>query len=105
MVTPRRWRRYAAPALAIFAVLVAVLLGAITQRQKDKDVRDLPPGARAQIFQQSLTEVRSTCIEAYAQRGPLREHCIDQARFLMLFPECGSECRTAANVVLPHAHR
>ena len=105
-VKPTRGRKaYLVPFLGVLALaLVALLIGAIL-RSQDKAVRAVPPEARAQIFQQSLKELRSTCLESYAAQGPLRQHCIGQAKFVLLFPECGPECQKAATAVLPHAYR
>jgi hypothetical protein len=103
---PRRVRHpHAIPTLMILALLLVGLVIVVAQNREQEFTRDLPPEARALIFRQSLVEVGSTCVETYAARGPLREHCIEQARFILQFPECGPECRTVANTVLPHAHK
>jgi cytochrome b pre-mRNA-processing protein 3 len=102
---PHRWRSRLIPVLAVLAVVLFGLFIAITQSRKQETVRDLPPPARAQIFRQSLTEVRSICLESYAARGALHDHCIEEAQFVLLFPECDPGCRATASAVLPHAHR
>jgi len=100
-----RWRSRLIPVLAVLAVVLFGLVVAITQNRKQETVRDLPPEARAQIFRQSLTEVRSICLESYATRGALHDHCIEEAQFVLLFPECDPGCRATASAVLPHVHR
>ena len=103
---PRRdWHPHSIPVVMILALVLVALLIVVAQNREQGFIRDLPPEARAHMFHQSLTEVRSTCVETYAAHGPLREHCVEQARFILRFPECGPECRTVANTVLPHAHK
>ena len=101
----RDWHPQTIPVLMILALVLVGLLIVVAQNREQGFIRDLPPETRAHIFQKSLTEVRSTCVETYAARGPLREHCVEQAHFILRFPECGPECRSAANTVLPHAHK
>jgi hypothetical protein len=104
--TPTRGRnRYRVLGLVILALAVLALLIGVIRSSRDRAVRQVPGEARAQLLQQSLQELRSTCLESYASRGPLREHCIGQAKFVLLFPECGTECQKAAGAVLPHAYR
>ena len=102
---PRRWRSRLIPVFAVLAVVLFGLFIAITQSRKQEAVRDLPPEARAQIFRQDLSELRSICLESYAARGALHDHCIEEAQFVLLFPECDPGCRATASAVLPHAHR
>ena len=102
---PEPARSYAVPIFAFLALLVVGILFGLTQVQQGGSIAALPAGARAQLFRDSLAEVQSTCLEPYAARGSLRDHCVEQARFVLRFPECGPECRRAANAVLPHAHR
>lgn len=101
----RRWRSLLIPTVAALALILSGFLIAIAQNQRREALRNLPLERRAQLFRQSLTEVGSTCLESYAAQGALRDHCIEQAHFVLMFPECGPECRSAANAVLPHAHR
>jgi hypothetical protein len=99
------WRSYLIPLLAVLGLVLLGLFIAIKQNRRQETVRDLPAQARAQIFRQSLTEVRSICLESYAARGALHDHCIEEAQFVLLFPECDPGCRATASAVLPHAHR
>jgi hypothetical protein len=100
-----RWRPRAIVLLAVLTVLLAGLLVALAQYHKGQAIRSLPAESRAQLFSHSLTELRSICLQGYATRGPARAHCLEQAHFVLHFPECGSDCRTAAKAVLPHAYR
>jgi hypothetical protein len=99
-----RERSFAIPALVVLALMLLGLVVAITQHRADA-LFDVPLEARELIVRRSLLEMRSTCRESYAARGPLRDHCIEVARFVVRFSECRSECQAAVNAVLPHAHR
>lgn len=100
-----RWRSRAMVVLAVLTVLLAGFLVATAQIHKGASIRKLPLESRARIFSQASAELRSICLEDYAARGPVRDHCIEEARFILRFPECGRECQAAANAVLPHAYR
>ncbi len=102
---PQRWRSHLIPLVAVLGLMVFGLVIAVTQNRKQETVRDLPSQPRTQIFRQSLTELRSICLESYAIRGALRDHCVEEAQFVLLFPECDHGCRATASAVLPHAHR
>jgi hypothetical protein len=84
--------------------LIGVLIGVVQLRREDA-IRELPAPARTQISQESVRELRSVCLESYAVHGPLRDHCVEEARFVLLLPECGPDCRNAANAVLPRSRR
>lgn len=102
---PRSRRSIAVPIGVGIALVVAGLIVAIAQNQKAAAIRNVPPAARGAIFEESLSEVKSTCLQSYASKGPLRDLCLDKARLILLFPECDPGCRVAANAVLPHAHK
>ena len=97
----RRPRPYLAPALLFLGLVVATVTFGVVLKQKADAIRALPNEVRAQIMGHALAELRSLCVEDYGRREPLRAHCIEQARFVMLLPECGPDCRAAATVVLP----
>jgi hypothetical protein len=46
-----------------------------------------------------------TCGLPDATEGALRDHCVEAARFVLLFPECKDACVDAARALLPHARR
>jgi hypothetical protein len=85
--------------VAVFALLIWV-----HQREGERQVREMPQDARLTLYTQVLAQVQS-CRDVSATTGPLRDHCTDQARFVLLFPECVGSCQRAAYDVLPHAHR
>jgi hypothetical protein len=91
--------------VALCLLLVAGVLSLTGEQRDRRQLVDLPEATRAQLYTQVLSEVQSVCREVEAASGPLRDHCVGQARFVTLFPECDSACRRAAYVVIPHAHR
>jgi hypothetical protein len=100
-----RPRSHALPVAVILGlVVVGVLIGAAEIR-REQAIGALPPQARIRILGETVRELRSVCLEGYAANGPVRDHCIDEARFVLLLPECGPDCRTAANAVLPRTRR
>jgi hypothetical protein len=84
-------------------VLVAVV--AISRAELVKSVRNLPAADRAALYHRTLTDLDSTCTAPEAHDGALRDHCLRQAEFLTLFPDCDRRCQQLAASVLPHARR
>ena len=89
----------------VVAGLVFVAAVAVTTGDPGANIRDLPAGARAPLYQRALEDVKSACALPAAHQGALRQHCLRQAQFLTLFPECDAACQRTAASVLPHAHR
>lgn len=96
----RALRFYAIPLLAVLALVLIRVALPIRRSFDARAMEAVPADVRARLFDVSLAEVRSTCLQGHAARGPLRAHCVAQARFVELLPECGPECRAAAAVVL-----
>ncbi|HLK92141.1 MAG TPA: hypothetical protein VKZ18_19770 [Polyangia bacterium] len=92
-------------AAAISGGLLFVAIVALSQLDLGGKIRDLPPAARGDVFRRSLDDVQASCTLASARDGLLREHCLAQARFVLLFPECDAHCRALASSILPHARR
>ncbi len=84
-------------------MLVAVV--AISRAELVRSVRNLPAADRAALYHRTLTDVETTCTALEARDGALRDHCIRQAEFLTLFPDCDARCQQLAASVLPHARR
>ena len=78
---------------------------AISRAQLMKSVRNLPAADRAALYHRTLTDVDTTCAVPEARDGALRDHCLRQAEFLTLFPDCDARCQRLAASVLPHARR
>jgi hypothetical protein len=77
----------------------------ISNRNDAAGLRALPAATRAALLTRSLNELRTVCLDPAAAAGNLRDHCVEQAQFILQFPDCGDACRRAGAVILPHAHR
>jgi len=93
------------PVLGTLAVLLGLAYVLATPRREAAQLRQLPDGAREALYQRTLAETSSLCRLPAAASGVVRDHCLEEARFLLMFPECDRDCRFAAGSVLPHAHR
>jgi hypothetical protein len=65
----------------------------------------VPPAIRVAEYGRALADTEASCTRPEAADGPLRRHCLDQAQFLILFPECDARCRGLAESILPRARR
>ena len=92
-------------ALAIGLVALTGAYVAGRQHSRLQEVRSLAPDARASMFARALDDVKTTCAAVDATDEVLRDHCRDQAAFLVMFPECDAACESLAAAALPHAHR
>ena len=68
-------------------------------------IRSLPPAERARIYERALGDTETSCTTPEAGAGALHDHCLHQAEYLVLFPECDSRCQNLAQAILPHARR
>ncbi len=93
--------------LAVAAGLVVLIAAFVAGRQHSRlqEVRSLAPDARASIFARALDDMKTTCASVDPADEVLRDHCRDQATFLVMFPECDAGCESLAAAALPHAHR
>ena len=96
-------RGWWAPAL-VGAGLALVAVVAVSRAQLVKSVRNLPAADRAALYHRTLTDV-DACTAPGAREGALRDHCLRQAEFVLLFPDCDARCQQLATSVLPHARR
>jgi len=93
---------------ALALVAAAVALGAaivLTQVRTVGSIRGLPPAQREALYRRALEDAGNACATPEARAGALREHCVRQAEFLRLFPECDGRCQTLTWSILPHARR
>ncbi|HEX4405934.1 MAG TPA: hypothetical protein VH560_13950 [Polyangia bacterium] len=101
----RRWGGLGA-ALFIGLTIAAVGgLGLYCETRARVDIAALSPVERAEIFTRTRDDLARTCGLPDATAGALRDHCVEAARFVLLFPECGEACADAARALLPHARR
>ena len=101
---PSRWRS-AWPVLLGVGLLAVLAYQLAQPRRGASQIRALGSEARTELFQNTRREVTTVCGAPSAQSGALHDHCVEQAQFLMLFPECDEDCRMVARSVLPHARR
>lgn len=99
----RQKRSFLALVVGLLALTAAYVAG--RQHSRLQEVRSLAPDERASIFARALDDVKTTCAAVDAADEVLREHCRDQAAFLVMFPECDAACESLAAAALPHAHR
>ena len=100
---PRRRSWWALVLVVAGLVLVAVV--AMSRAELVKSLRNLPAADRAALYHRTLTDIDTTCAVPEARDGALRDHCLRQAEFLTLFPDCDARCQRLAASILPHAHR
>jgi hypothetical protein len=77
----------------------------LSRSQEVAGLRTLSAEARRILVTRTVDELGTICRGTAAASGSLREHCVDQAHFVLLIPECGDACQRAAVGVLPHAGR
>jgi hypothetical protein len=87
----------------VTALTLALLIVALTwiEQRAEQSIRGLPPAVRQDLYERALKEVQGVCLQPVAAQGALREHCLEQARFLQRFPECTGDCQATASHVLP----
>jgi hypothetical protein len=95
-------------------IVLAMLIGglglfwagtALSLREDATGIRELPAQVRRGLYTRTLDEVETLCRQESASAGSLRDHCVEQARFVMQLPECTEDCRHAAAMIMPHARR
>jgi hypothetical protein len=88
------------------AAFVALVTGmGIGHWQGIDRLRALPDGVRTAAYRRALSDIAETCSRPEAENGPIREHCLEQAQFLIVFPECNGDCRRLVDPILPRARR
>ncbi|HEX3901418.1 MAG TPA: hypothetical protein VH853_01135 [Polyangia bacterium] len=87
------------------AGLLLVTVVAVSHARTVESVRSLPAADRAALYHRSLEDVDRSCTTSDARDGALRDHCLRQAEFLTLFPECDAGCQKLTASILPHARR
>ena len=90
----------------LFVGVITLIAGlAVGQWRSATSLRDIPEVVRVAQYRRALADAEETCTRPEAAEGPLRGHCVDQARFLILFPECDAHCRSVVEAILPRARR
>jgi hypothetical protein len=55
---------------------------------------------RQGLYQRALDDVKAACTAPAAGTGFVRQHCVEQARFLQQLPECTGDCLAVTRGVL-----
>jgi len=103
--TPEPRRRGWWALLLVLAGLVLVAIVALARAEKVEAIRALPAADRTALYHRTMTDLDTTCAVPAARDGALRDHCLRQAEFLTLFPDCDARCQQLATSILPHARR
>jgi hypothetical protein len=103
---------HAPPPRASFALLGALGfvmaiggLGVLYEGRNSRAVSRVPDPARNAIFERARQDLIETCALPQAADGPIRDHCVHQAQFVLHFPECDEACAQVARATLPRAQR
>lgn len=97
---PNTTRRGPLPVLLFLVVLVAIgAIGMFLQSRAREAARSNAAEARQAIFSRAYLDLVKTCTLPDAARGPVREHCLQQAKFVLQLPECGPVCVKAARAI------
>jgi hypothetical protein len=92
--------------LAVFSMFLVVgLVGLLMQVCVEHGIARLSPSERAAIVARTQRDLRETCALPTAHDGALRDHCVEEANFVLLFPECDAACGSTARAVLPRARK
>jgi hypothetical protein len=97
----RRRRLFTFCAVLLGLVLALVIMdGSVIPHPKASTPAPLTTEMRAGLYQRALNDVVAACTVPQAKTGLLRQHCLDQARFLQQLPECTGDCTRLARGVL-----
>jgi hypothetical protein len=87
------------------AIVVAVLAFWMWKTTEEtRAIRHLPAAERQTLYDRTLRTLQSPCRPGDDSRG-LRGFCVDQAKFILKFPECDAACRTIASEYLRNPAR
>jgi hypothetical protein len=92
-------------ALVMGWIFLIVAVVAHAWVQKIWSIRALPSAERVALYERTMGDTESACATPEAGEGALHDHCLRQAEFLVLFPECDVRCQRLAQSILPRARR
>jgi hypothetical protein len=102
----RRWAGGPGVGAAVFVGGLMLIAGlTIGQWQSTASLRQVPEAVRVAEYRRALADAEQACTRPEAADGSLRAHCLDEARFLILFPDCDGRCRAVVEAILPRARR
>ena len=79
--------------------------GLLMQTRAQGAVARVVTDHREAIFARAHDDLLETCRLPEAAEGPIRDHCVATAGFVLLFPECDADCGRLARDLQPHARR
>jgi hypothetical protein len=103
--TRRRAGGVVAPLIIFLTIFGGGALGLVYESHAHGVVARLSSGERGAIFKRAREDLERTCTLPEAAEGPLHDHCVETASFVLLFPECRDACVDLARAIQPHAHR
>jgi hypothetical protein len=93
--TTSTWLSATAGALAVVGSL---LLWIWLRDSEGRSLRGMPATERAALYQRTAEDLRTAC--GAGRADDLADHCEQQARFLLKFPECDAACARQAGDIL-----
>jgi hypothetical protein len=93
--------------VAVFCVGLLLAMGALMLVDRAVASHDVQAQVVAQssqlrlgLYQRAIADVKAACGLPEAHAGLLRQHCLDQAKFLTQLPECTGDCAQVTAAVL-----
>jgi hypothetical protein len=89
--------------LALGIILAGILVGILqwnADQEQRRAIQALAPSERQALVERTLRNLDALCGDAVLSR-----QCEDEARLLLLIPECEPPCQQRARDSLPHATR
>jgi hypothetical protein len=102
LTTVTRRRRLAAFCVAMVALVTGLMLidqSALPHAGKPS-VASLSSELRQGLYQRAVGDISAGCAVPEARTGLLRQHCVEQAKFLAALPECTGDCVRLTDAVL-----
>jgi cytochrome b pre-mRNA-processing protein 3 len=96
-------RRVVAWLLGVLVIALALLIAWYADLGLDRELSGMSAPARKDLYERTLQTLQTVCSEP---RGTeLDDHCQQQARFIVRFPECDGACRELAARFAPQPTR
>jgi hypothetical protein len=89
--------------LAVGIIVAGILVGSLqwnADQEERRAILELLPAQRQALIERTLGNLDALCGDAVLSR-----QCEDEARLLLLIPECGRSCQQRVRDCLPHATR
>jgi hypothetical protein len=101
LTTQRRRRRLTGFLGILLAVVLALIIMDRTLLPHPQASAPVPLTVeiRQGLYQRALADLAAACTLPQARAGLLREHCVEQARFLHQLSECTGECSRLTRAV------